>query len=84
MQSRNLWLHQQNLGTVCFFLPHSANQLHALDLSLFETTRRLISPTNRMEPEIIETEHPAKATRSFVSVVIPCNIIQNFRLSGTD
>jgi hypothetical protein len=67
---------------VCYFPPHSSNQLQPLDLCLFAVTKRLLARTNHLETMNIQTKHIARVACSFLAAAVQITIAKTFMLTG--
>jgi hypothetical protein len=65
-----------------FLPPHPSNQRQTLDLSIFGTTKRIISRANRLEEVPIQIFHICRVVCSFLSAAMPINIVQSFNNAG--
>jgi hypothetical protein len=79
---RFLPLCADNNVKVCYFPPHSSNQLQPLGLCLFGVTKRLLTRTNRLEAMNIQTKHIARVFCSFLAAAVPIMIVKTFMLTG--
>jgi hypothetical protein len=73
---------EANRIILCFFPPHSSNQLQPLDLCLFGVLKRLLSSANKLDAVNIQTKHIASVVCAFLAAAVPVNVVKSFRLSG--
>jgi hypothetical protein len=69
--------------SLCFYPPHSSNQLQALDLSMLGIVKRLLARANRIDAGNIQTKHIVNVVGAFMSAVIPWNIVRVSGYSGS-